>query len=64
MPVLQMFSGIIIDDSRSVIDDYIVMLQLVVSFTIIIYDCHIFIILATELTKRLLEAFIIQTHSL
>ncbi len=31
----------VIDDSSSVIDDSRVMLLLVASFTIIIYDCHI-----------------------
>jgi len=38
----------IIDDSRSVIDNSIVKLQLVGSFTIIIYDCHILIAKATR----------------
>jgi hypothetical protein len=40
--------GSIIDDTRSIIDYSIVMLQLVASFTIIIYDRHIFIAQATE----------------
>ncbi len=35
------------DDSRSIIDNYRVMLQLVASFMIIIYDRHIFIAQAT-----------------
>jgi hypothetical protein len=36
-----------IDESRRVIDNSRVMLQLVVSFTIVIYDHHIFIVQAT-----------------
>ncbi len=39
----------VIDNSRSVIDDSRVMLQLVTSFTIVIYDHHIFIAQATGL---------------
>jgi hypothetical protein len=34
----------IIDDSMSIVDDYRVTLQLVASFTIVIYNCHIFFI--------------------
>ncbi len=37
----------IIDNSRSVIDDSSVMLQLVASFTIVIYNHHSFIVQAT-----------------
>jgi hypothetical protein len=51
-----MFSRIIIDDSRtvignsgSVIDDSIVVLHLVASFTLLIYDSYIFILKATVL---------------
>ncbi len=36
----------LIDDSRSIIDNSKVMLQLVASFTIVIYNCHIFIVQA------------------
>ncbi len=42
-------SGSIIDDSGSIIDDSIVMLQLVTSFTIVIYNHHIFIVQDTGL---------------
>jgi hypothetical protein len=41
-----MFSRSVIGNSRSIIDEFRVMFQLVVSFMIIIYDCHIFIVLA------------------
>ncbi len=41
-------SGSIFDDSRSIIDSSRVMLQLVVSFTIVIYNHHIFTVQATE----------------
>jgi hypothetical protein len=41
-----MFSRSAIDSSRSIIDGFRVMFQLVVSFMIIIYDCHIFIVQA------------------
>jgi hypothetical protein len=44
-----MISTSVIDHSRSVIYDSRVMLQLVASFTIVIYDCHIFIAQATPL---------------
>jgi hypothetical protein len=39
--VLSEHNGPLIDDPRSVIDDPGVMLQLLASFTIFIYDCHI-----------------------
>jgi hypothetical protein len=42
-----MFSRSITDDSKSIIDNSRVMLQLVASFGIIIYD-HIFIVQATD----------------
>jgi hypothetical protein len=52
-----MLSRSIIDDSRSTIDDYMslidnsrVMLQFVVSITIVIYDCNIFIVQAKGLS--------------
>ncbi len=38
------YSGSISDGSKNVIDDSIVMLQLVASLMIIIYDCHITIV--------------------
>jgi len=41
------FSRRIIDDSRSLIDDYRVPLQLVASFTIVINDDHILIVQTT-----------------
>jgi hypothetical protein len=44
MPVLSMFSRSMIDNSRSIIDDSRVMLQLVASYTILIYDDNIFIL--------------------
>jgi hypothetical protein len=37
----------LINNFRSIIDDSSVMVQLVASFTIVIYDCHIFIVQAT-----------------
>ncbi len=37
----------LIDDSTSPTDNSRVMLQLAASFTIVIYDCHIFIVHAT-----------------
>jgi hypothetical protein len=52
----------IFDDSRIVIDDSRVMLQLVVSFMIIIYNCHIFKVQATGLmsmTEGINAAFIL-----
>ncbi len=42
-----MYSSSIIDNSRSIIDDFRVKLQLVVSFTIGTYNNHIFIVQAT-----------------
>jgi hypothetical protein len=42
-----MFSRSVIDNSRNVIDDSRVILQLVASFTIIIYACQFFIAQAT-----------------
>jgi hypothetical protein len=42
-----MFSRSVIDESRSIIVVFKVMLQLMVSFTIIIYDHHILIVQAT-----------------
>jgi hypothetical protein len=36
----------VIDDSRSIIDESRVMLQLLVSLTIVIYNCHIFMVQA------------------
>jgi hypothetical protein len=57
----------IFDDSRIVIDDSTrVMLQLVVSFMIIIYNCHIFIVQATGLmsmTEGINVAFILRQIS-
>jgi hypothetical protein len=44
-----MLSRCIIDDSRSTIYNSRVLLQLVVSFTIVIYDCYILIVQATAL---------------
>jgi hypothetical protein len=41
----------IIDDSRSIIDDSRVTLQLVASFTIVLYNHEIFIAQATGLKK-------------
>jgi hypothetical protein len=43
-----MFSKSVIGNSMNIIDDSRVMLQLVASFMIIIYDRHIFIVQATE----------------
>ncbi len=40
-------SRILIYDSRSIADDSRVMLQLVASFTIVIFDCYIFIVQVT-----------------
>ncbi len=39
-------SRLVIDDSNSIIDNARVTLQLVASFTIAIYNCHIFIVQA------------------
>jgi hypothetical protein len=47
MPVLYMFSRSIIDNSKSIIESSRVMLQLLVSFTIVTYDYHIFVAQAT-----------------
>jgi hypothetical protein len=44
-----MFSRRIIGGSRSIIDNSRVMLQHVVSFTIVIYNYHIFIVQVTAL---------------
>ncbi len=44
-------SGSIIDDSGSIMDDSIVTPQLVASFTIVIYDHHIFIVQDTGLVS-------------
>jgi hypothetical protein len=41
-----MFSRSAIDNSRSIIDGFLVMFQLVMSFALVIYDCHIFIVQA------------------
>jgi len=40
-PVVQMFSRSVTDKCSSVIDDSRVTLQLVASFLIVIYDCHL-----------------------
>ncbi len=48
-PVLKMFSRSVIDDYRSITGDYRVVLQLVASFKIAIYNQRIFILLATGL---------------